>query len=299
MKYRLDEIRDWENKHSIVLKKIEYEFEKTHNRINLNIGGRLFCSTKEVFMSIENTFFYGLIANKSHFKEPDDGVFFIDRNPVVFDRILDYLRNGKINLKSLSKYEIDILKDDFEYYCLPTLLRWDDQNQAENISFSNENLTIRHVSGAPMDLDYSCSIGNITTDEFTVRLDSIGRNREIYIGFTVGGSSWEPTGDNIFPNTWLIDIDGEYCYQGSDVDVRMEEGSYCEQLEEGDHLTVIREDFSIRFLKNGKDLGKCEGLKNIPNQSLYPVVICDNNPGENQGDDVNELTLVEQYANSP
>ena len=51
-------MKHWDTDHATVLQKIEDEFEKSEKRINLNVGGRLFCSTKEVFMSIENTFFY-------------------------------------------------------------------------------------------------------------------------------------------------------------------------------------------------------------------------------------------------
>jgi hypothetical protein len=83
--------------------------------MRLDIGGRIFSTTKETLMSIENTYFYALVVNSDKFKALDDGTFFVERNSLVFDRILDYLRTGKLETLELSQYEMKMLIDDLDY----------------------------------------------------------------------------------------------------------------------------------------------------------------------------------------
>ena len=87
--------------------------------IKFNVMGKLFCVSKETLMSMENTFFYGLVANMDKFKPLEDGTFFIERDPLVFGRILNYLRTGKMDTSDLSPYAVDMLKDDLDYYLIP------------------------------------------------------------------------------------------------------------------------------------------------------------------------------------
>jgi hypothetical protein len=44
------------------------------------------------------------------------GVYFVDRNPNHFDRILDYLRTGRFTFEGLDSIEKTKLKSDLDYY---------------------------------------------------------------------------------------------------------------------------------------------------------------------------------------
>jgi hypothetical protein len=51
--------------------------------------------------------------------QPDeDGVYFIDRNPKHFDRILDYLRTGELTFEGLDDFAIRKLEKDLDYYMI-------------------------------------------------------------------------------------------------------------------------------------------------------------------------------------
>ena len=92
---------------------MESNIQKVQSRsINLNVGGRLFTVSKETLMSIKGTYFYGMLSSDRYPTLPD-GSYFIERNPEVFQRVLDYLRIGRLDLDDLTQYQIKLLKDDF------------------------------------------------------------------------------------------------------------------------------------------------------------------------------------------
>ena len=115
----LTELKDLEIKRNSVITKIEQTITKCQDRVRINIRGTLFSASKETLMSIPDTYFYGLITNSDRFKPLDDDTYFIERNPLVFDRVFDYLRTGKIETRDLTSLSISILKGDFDYYCIP------------------------------------------------------------------------------------------------------------------------------------------------------------------------------------
>ena len=88
----LEELEELENKRVADINKIESIVDMFLNRVKIDVGGKLFEVSKKTLMSIPNTYFYQLIANSDKFKPNDDGTYFIERNPLVFDRILDYLQ---------------------------------------------------------------------------------------------------------------------------------------------------------------------------------------------------------------
>ena len=73
-------LKSYEESHEFLLKKIETSFQKVQKIVKLDIGGKVFKVSKEVLMSIENTYFFALLSNSHRFKTQEDGSFFIDRN---------------------------------------------------------------------------------------------------------------------------------------------------------------------------------------------------------------------------
>jgi hypothetical protein len=51
--------------------------------------------------------------------DPEDGIYFFDRNPAVFNHVLDYMADGRVLLDILSPVELALLKKDLEFYHVP------------------------------------------------------------------------------------------------------------------------------------------------------------------------------------
>ena len=294
VEFKITKLETLQSEWNMLVNKIETTVGAVQNPIKLNVMGKVFCVSKETLMSMENTYFYGLVANMDKFKPLDDGTYFIERDPLVFGRILNYLRTGKMDTRDLSPYAVEMLKDDFDYYCIPlpvelkvsiplpvelkvSALRWDFSLKPINCSFSNDNLTAAKISGGNM--SWNCNIiGNTAVNRYTVRIDNRGAgeidNRgagEIMIGFTTG-TTWKHASNTT--NGWFINVRTGSLYGiGVSGSVYSTAGSgYSTAINQGDYITVIRQGTTIRFEKNKIDLGICQPFTGIPDQTLFPAI---------------------------
>jgi hypothetical protein len=93
--------------------------------VNINVGGTKFATRKKTLLNVEDNLFYKLIkSNKLDLTKE----IFIDRSPVLFPYIIDYLRYKKFDLKDLKPDQFDDLKEEVIYYELLNL-----ENLFENI----------------------------------------------------------------------------------------------------------------------------------------------------------------------
>lgn len=69
------------------------------NIVTLNVGGQRFSTSKSTLTSIPNTFFTSLLSGRINSVQDDSEAIFIDRDPKLFRRILNYLRTKQIDLK--------------------------------------------------------------------------------------------------------------------------------------------------------------------------------------------------------
>ena len=106
-------------------------------------------------------------------------------------------------------------------------------------------------------------IGNKAVDRYTVKIDNrVSGN--IMIGFSTG-VTWNPNGSNYSSNGWFI-----YALNGTLYGRDLSGAAYSTAINNGDHITVIREGASIRFEKNNISLGVC--FTDVPNHPLFPAV---------------------------
>eukprot|EP01129_Flabellula_baltica_P007657 TRINITY_DN2991_c0_g1_i1.p1 TRINITY_DN2991_c0_g1~~TRINITY_DN2991_c0_g1_i1.p1 ORF type:complete len:343 (+),score=69.68 TRINITY_DN2991_c0_g1_i1:20-1048(+) len=116
-KNQLNILKEGIDEYTLLQSKIDEEIEKAKSKVKLNVGGTVFMTSKKTLVSREASYFYGLLS--SEFWGPDeDGEYFIDRDPIVFDRVLNYMRYGYLDMKGLSDREKDMLREDMDYYCL-------------------------------------------------------------------------------------------------------------------------------------------------------------------------------------
>jgi len=83
--------------------------------VAINAGGQIFNTSEKTLMSIPDTFFSTLLS-----QPPQDGIYFIDRNPSLFEDILDYLRDGQISLPT-DKKDLEKLKREAQFFKLVQL----------------------------------------------------------------------------------------------------------------------------------------------------------------------------------
>ncbi|KAL6066975.1 K+ channel tetramerization domain-containing protein [Balamuthia mandrillaris] len=82
---------------------INANLEAAHQKIRLDVGGKLFATSKSTLLTFENTFFHAMLSSgrwlpDNHAQEdpsspPSPPLYFIDRNPKLFSFVLDFLRS--------------------------------------------------------------------------------------------------------------------------------------------------------------------------------------------------------------
>jgi len=90
--------------------------------IKLNVGGTLFTTSVSTLTSIKGTFFDSMFSGRWEPKKDEDGCFFIDRDPIVFRHILNFLRDHEIDLEQLSTSKQKSLLKDSEFYQIQPLI---------------------------------------------------------------------------------------------------------------------------------------------------------------------------------
>uniref|UniRef100_A0A1A9ZZQ0 BTB domain-containing protein n=1 Tax=Glossina pallidipes TaxID=7398 RepID=A0A1A9ZZQ0_GLOPL len=88
--------------------------------VNLNVGGQRFSTSRQTLTWIPDTFFTALLSGRISSLKDETGAIFIDRDPTLFSRILNYLRTKEIDIKNC---EIRSLRHESEYYGLTPLVK--------------------------------------------------------------------------------------------------------------------------------------------------------------------------------
>jgi hypothetical protein len=263
----LDSSQQALEKYTRLSEKMNLDSEKHLNDdlITLNVGGKLFTTFKRTLMRFDDCYFYGLL-NSGRFLPDPDGSYFIDRSPAHFELIMDYLRKGELCTKGLNDHEVENLEEELDYYLLrikdlKPLFQWNlsPTKKPINATFSDHNQIVTKTSGIA---SYNCPvIGTEPVPEFTIQLIS---GKDVAIGFI-------PL-EQFVQNECHFYIVKDYCYFCCSGCVYYNRGQYKRygsRLNIGDRLTAMVNGSSIRFLKNGKDLGEAI---NSSKGKLYPVV---------------------------
>ncbi|PRP81201.1 hypothetical protein PROFUN_02035 [Planoprotostelium fungivorum] len=98
--------------------KVEEHLANVSQRVELNVGGKRYTTSKDTLLSIEDTYFSALLGS-GHWKPDADGSYFIDRDGKLFKFVLQLLRTGKMSIDHLSDQQKEDLKGELEYYLIP------------------------------------------------------------------------------------------------------------------------------------------------------------------------------------
>lgn len=87
-------------------------FLGTNNQIKINVGGTVFVTTYSTLTRNHRSMFSGMFSGQFGLEKGEDGSYFIDRDPTYFSHVLNYLRDGLVNLKIMDAgTKVNILKE--------------------------------------------------------------------------------------------------------------------------------------------------------------------------------------------
>eukprot|EP01117_Protostelium_nocturnum_P018790 TRINITY_DN7928_c0_g1_i1.p1 TRINITY_DN7928_c0_g1~~TRINITY_DN7928_c0_g1_i1.p1 ORF type:complete len:262 (+),score=116.22 TRINITY_DN7928_c0_g1_i1:46-831(+) len=117
LELKLKDLERRENELKELERKMKERSDNAKSTITLNVGGKLFTTSKENLLRVKNTYFSSLLQSEN-WKPDEDGNYFIDRDPKPFSIILKYLRTGHFNLKNLTNDQLDDLQEELDYYSI-------------------------------------------------------------------------------------------------------------------------------------------------------------------------------------
>eukprot|EP01125_Pyxidicula_operculata_P015988 TRINITY_DN5464_c0_g1_i2.p1 TRINITY_DN5464_c0_g1~~TRINITY_DN5464_c0_g1_i2.p1 ORF type:complete len:204 (+),score=19.58 TRINITY_DN5464_c0_g1_i2:44-655(+) len=89
----------------------------TNKKIKLDVGGKNFHTSLSTLTRLKPTFFSAMFSGQFNVKPDDDGTFFIDRDPLAFAHVLNYLRGDlNVHIEFLSPHEMASLRADAVYF---------------------------------------------------------------------------------------------------------------------------------------------------------------------------------------
>lgn len=97
---------------------VEANAKNMKQKIKLDVGGKIFATSKTSLLRFEGSYFHALISS-GHWEPDEDGAYFIDRNPKNFDVIIDYMRDGVLRLDRVEPSRQADLLAELDYYQLP------------------------------------------------------------------------------------------------------------------------------------------------------------------------------------
>jgi len=90
--------------------------------IKINIGGVLYQTTKNTLSKDQNSMLASMFSGRHPIQPDENGYHFIDRDGKIFEYIIKFLRDDKINLDDVPKNIIKNIMDEAEYYNMTSLL---------------------------------------------------------------------------------------------------------------------------------------------------------------------------------
>lgn len=95
-------------------------------KIKINVGGKLFLPSKMMLLRWPLSVFSVMLSTQLW--NPEDGIYFFDRNAAVFNHVLIYLAVGSVSLDIVSSAELTFLKEDLDFFHVPFFI--DESNKS-------------------------------------------------------------------------------------------------------------------------------------------------------------------------
>jgi hypothetical protein len=116
--------------------------------VRLNVGGKLFHTTKETLLGVDSAkqnFFHGLLNGSIGQTRDDSGALFVDRDPKLFEYILNALRHGGVLAADMSPLLVVAVSKEAQFYGVDLVTAHVDVDDSTVIA--NDAVMLLHVFG--------------------------------------------------------------------------------------------------------------------------------------------------------
>lgn len=116
---KLELLREREARWNRLMAEVEINASAAKTRVKLDVGGRIFSTTRDTLLRWGCTYFHALLGS-NNWQPNEDGTHFIDRDSTMFDRIMECMRSGQpIDVDGLTPRELRLLRIEADYFQLP------------------------------------------------------------------------------------------------------------------------------------------------------------------------------------
>lgn len=105
----------------------DFDVSQLSDPVVFNVGGTKFAISMDSLKSVPDTYFSHVVGGKWDLKLSKDGSIFINRSPVAFGYLMDFLRDPEsiqLAYENLTPLELYHLEKDCDFYLLPQLLEY-------------------------------------------------------------------------------------------------------------------------------------------------------------------------------
>jgi len=94
------------------------QLEKNDERLKLNIGGKKYETYRSTFAKYPDTLLATMFSsrNRSLLKPDDKGEYFFDRNPKIFEIILEFYRTGRLMFNPARGITKEAILEEFDFF---------------------------------------------------------------------------------------------------------------------------------------------------------------------------------------
>ncbi|KAF0697841.1 Aste57867_11495 [Aphanomyces stellatus] len=244
--------------------RIRANLAKAAQLITLNVGGTLFTTSKETLVRIPGSYFHAMLGSGLWQPDGPHGSYFLDMDPLHFDRVMMYLRQGELSMDGLSDWDVRQLERTMAYLNLPipsdATWTWNPKQCHESITLSETN-RCAFAADKTTNGTYQSVLGSSPVTQFRVRINEMASD-DLYIGLTpqkgVHVSAYNPTKGGVY-----MQADGHVYANGGK--------TVCfSRLRRGDMILMRRADGNISIELNGQELGVAGTVD--PTVDLFPVL---------------------------
>ena len=275
--------------------------ERQRNMVKLDVGGQIFCTTRETLMSFPDSYFYGML-NSGQFLPDGEGSFlvicsteityhahalgsyFIGKDPTYFPVILKFLRTKMFSADDFEDSELKKLEILTTYLLLPMsvsrkMSTWNPFECKGCLSLEpNDFSVVRDVWNGTREA--SAAFGAEKVNRFTVQLDkTLGSYLIMYVGL-IPVEDFKLTKNNprsVLEKGWAV------CFfdSGSNlfVNPRLSWNSRCHPFVPECKLSFVyrasRNEIVFKVKSASDQLLLEGGFQDVPPKPYLPFIVCD------------------------